>query len=47
MNLCVGAPSTPIGKNQKMDWGSTNVLISNDFFFEFVSLVFAVFGWGF
>jgi hypothetical protein len=23
VNLCVGTPSTPIGENQKMDWGST------------------------
>jgi hypothetical protein len=47
VNLCVGAPSSPIGENPKMDWGLINVLINNEFFFEFVSLVFAVFGWGF
>jgi len=34
VNLCVGTPSTPIGENPKMDWGSTNVLINNEFFYS-------------
>jgi hypothetical protein len=31
VNLCVGAPSTPIGESPKMDWGSINMLINDEF----------------